>query len=112
MIAILPQSSDSAPNSGRWEVVSEASRYLLDLDPELLQRIRGSVKPGPEVAFPSKLRDHDHGWIQLLRIVQLEVGKPAILDIESLGAPELLFTRRTTTYVLSIRQLAEDESLD
>jgi len=35
---------------------------------------------------------------------------PAIFDIESLGGPEMLFTRRSTTYVLSIRQLADDEA--
>ncbi|GAA2056718.1 hypothetical protein [Leifsonia soli] len=105
-----PASSDTAPKSGRWEVVTEASRYHLDLDLELLRRVRGTVKPSAEVAFPSKLRDHDRGWIRLLRIVQLEVGKPAIFDIESLGGPEMLFTRRSTTYVLSIRQLADDEA--
>ncbi|KRC51993.1 hypothetical protein ASE16_02700 [Leifsonia sp. Root227] len=83
----------------------------MDLDRELLRRIRGTLKPGPEVAFPSKLRDHDRGWVRLLRVVQLELGKPGIFDIESLGGPEMLFTRRTTTWVLSIRQLSEEESI-
>lgn len=87
-------------------------RHALDLDRELLRRVRGTVKPSPEVAFASKLRDHDRGWVRLLRIVQLELGKPAIFDIESLGAPEMLFTRRTTTHVLSIRQLTRDEPFD
>lgn len=104
-----PESSETAPSRGRWEVVTEASRYLLDLDRELLQRVRGTLKPSPEVAFPSKLRDHDRGWVRLLRIVHLEVGEPAVFDIESLGGPEVAFTRRTTTFVLSIRQLPEDE---
>lgn len=107
-----PESSDSAPKRGRWEVVTEASRYELDLDREMLRRVRGTVKPGPEVAFPAKLRDHDRGWIRLLRIIQLEVGKPAIFDIESLGGPDMLFTRRSTTYVLSIRQLGDSEPFD
>ena len=104
-----PESSDSAPKRGRWEVVTEASRYQLDLDREMLRRVRGTVKPGPEVAFPAKLRDHDRGWVRLLRIVHLEVGMPAVFDIESLGGPDILFTRRTTTFVLSIRQLGTDE---
>lgn len=102
-----PESTDSAPKRGLWEVVTEASKYYLDLDREMLQRVRGTVKPAPDVAFPSKLRDHDRGWVRLLRIVQLEVGEPAVFDIESLGGPEMLFTRRTTTYVLSLRQIGD-----
>src|SRR4051794_18878026 len=78
-----PASSDTAPKSGRWEVITEASRYHLDLDRELLRRFRGTMKPSAEVAFPAKLRDHDRGWVRLLRIVQLELGVPAIFDIES-----------------------------
>lgn len=107
-----PESSETAPKRGLWEVVTEASRYYLDLDRELLRRIRGTVKPGPDVAFPAKLRDHDRGSVRLLRIVQLELGKPAIFDIESLGGPDVAFTRRSTTYVMSIRQLAEDDPFD
>jgi len=107
-----PESSDTAPKRGRWEVVTEASRYQLDLDREMLRRVRGTVKPGPGVAFPSKLRDHDRGWVRLLRIVQLELGMPALFDIESLGGPEVAFTRRSTTYVMSVRQLGDDETFD
>lgn len=105
-----PESSDTAPKRGRWEVITEASRYQLDLDRELLRRIRGTVKPGPDVAFPAKLRDHDRGWVRLLRIIQLEVGKPAVFDIESLGGLDVAYTRRTTTWVVSIRQLGESET--
>lgn len=104
-----PTSSATAPKRGRWEVVTEASRYHLDLDRELLRRFRGTVKPGPEVAFPAKLRDHDRGWVRLLRVVRLEVGRPAVFDIESLGGPEIAYTRRSTTWVVSIRELGEDE---
>lgn len=107
-----PESSETAPKRGRWEVVTEASRYQLDLDRELLRRVRGTVKPGPGVAFPSKLRDHDRGWVRLLRIVHLELGMPAVFDIESLGGPEVAFTRRSTTYVMSIRQLGDDETFE
>lgn len=105
-----PESSETAPKRGRWEVITEASRYQLDLDRELLRRIRGTVKPGPDVAFPAKLRDHDRGWVRLLRIIQLEVGKPAVFDIESLGGLDVAYTRRTTTWVVSIRQLGESET--
>lgn len=109
-----PESSETAPKHGRWEIITEASRYYLDLDREMLLRVRGTVQPeNPAVAFPSKLRDHDRGWVRLLRIIQLELGKPAIFDIESLGGPEMLFTRRSTTWVLSIREIpAEGESFD
>ncbi|WP_157696856.1 hypothetical protein [Leifsonia sp. 21MFCrub1.1] len=108
-----PESSDTARKRGRWEVVTEASKYYLDLDREMLLRVRGKVQPeNPEVMFPTKLRDHNRGWVRLLRIIQLELGKPAIFDIESLGGPEMLFTRRSTTWVISIRQLAKDEPFD
>jgi hypothetical protein len=105
-----PESSETAPKRGRWEVITEASKYHLDLDRELLRRIRGTVRlANPEVGFPTKLRDHDRGWVRLLRIVRLEVGKPAVFDIESLGGPDVAYTRRSTTWVVSIRRLGEDE---
>lgn len=107
-----PTSSETAPRSGRWVVITEASRYELDLDRELLRRIRGTVKPGPGVAFPAKLRDHDRGWVRLLRVVQLELGRPAIFDIESLGGPDVAYTRRSTTWVVSIRPLGAGEQFD
>ncbi|QNE35342.1 hypothetical protein [Leifsonia shinshuensis] len=83
------------------------SRYILDLDLELLTRIRGTEQPADqEVAFPSKLRDHDRGAVRLLRVAHLKVGDRAVFDIESLSANPLVgFTRGTSTYVLEIRQL-------
>lgn len=43
--------------------------------------------------------------VRQLRVVRLEVGKPAIFGIESLGGPDVAFTRRSTTLVLAIHVL-------
>ena len=105
-----PVPDPGAPRSGQWEVVCESgSRYLLDLDLELLTRIRGTEQPAdPEVCFPSKLRDHSRGAVRLLRIMRLRVGERAVFDIESLSDdPDVAFTRRSSTYVLEIRQLPD-----
>ena len=100
-----PSADPTAPTTGRYEIITEASRYVLDLDLELLTRHRGTEKPAnPEVAFPARLRDQGR-TVRLLRVVRLELGKPAIFDIESLGGPEVAFTRRTTTFVCQIRKL-------
>jgi hypothetical protein len=85
-------------------VITEASRYILDLDLELLTRFRGTVKTDvPAVAFPARLRDEGR-TVRLLRVVRLELGKRGIFDIESLGGPSVAFTRRSTTYILEIRR--------
>lgn len=103
-----PAADPTLEYSGRIEVLTESgSRYILDLDLELLTRVRGTVQPAdPEVGFPSKLRDHDRGAVRLLRVVHLHVGERAVLDIQSLSEnPDVAYTRRTTTDVLEIRQL-------
>ncbi|QNE35877.1 hypothetical protein [Leifsonia shinshuensis] len=101
-----PSADPTFPTTGRYEVLTESgSRYVLDLDFELLTRIRGTEQPDdPEVAFPARLRDEGR-TVRLLRVVRLEVGAPAVIDIESLGGPAVAFTRRMTTQVVSIRAL-------
>lgn len=100
-----PSADPTLPTTGRYEIITEASRYIIDLDLELLTRYRGTEKPAnPDVAFPARLRDEGR-TVRLLRIVRLKVGKPAIFDIESLGGPRIAFTRRSTTFVCEIRKL-------
>jgi hypothetical protein len=105
-----PASDSDLAYSGQIEVVTESgSRYLLDLDLELLKRIRGTEQPAdPEVAFPSKLRDHARGAVRLLRVIHLKVGERAVFDIESLSENPLVgYTRRTTTCVVAIHQIGD-----
>lgn len=102
------------PWTGRLIVTTESgTTYFIDASRNRLQRVRGTVMPDdPEVAFASQLR-RDGDELVLLRIVQLELGKPAIFDLEPLGDPaRVSFTRRTTTYVTSIRELDSTESAD
>ena len=106
-----PVSDPDAPRTGRWEVLTESgSRYVLDLDLELLTRIRGTEQPDdPDVLFPVKLRDHSRSAVRLLRILKLEVGSRAVFDIESLSDdPDVAFTRRRTTFVREIRPLPDN----
>lgn len=106
-----PSGVQNLPYTGRLEVVTQSgSRYLLDLEFELLTRIRGTEQPAdPKVGFPAKFRDHERGAVRLLRVVRLAVGEPAVFDIESLSTnPAVAFTRRTTTCVTDIHQLESD----
>jgi len=105
-----PVADPGAPPAGRWEVLTESgSRYVLDLDLELLTRVRGTEQPDdPAVLFPAKLRDHSRGAVRLLRVIKLEVGSRAVFDIESLSDdPDVAFTRRWTTFVREIRHLPD-----
>jgi hypothetical protein len=97
------------PFTGRILVLTESgSRYEIDLDLGLLYRIRGSEQPlDPEVAYPSKLRDHGR-TVKILRVISLSVGERAVFDIQSLGGPSVAFTRRTTTTVREIRTVPPD----
>ena len=107
-IDLEPQGIE-VPYSGRVEVTTESgSLWLLDLEAEFVCRIRGTEQPDdPAVRLASHLR-RDGDQIRLLRIVALEVGRPAIFDVAGLR-PEATFTRRTTTYVTRIRQLDVSE---
>ncbi|MFE4951064.1 hypothetical protein ACFQ9V_13260 [Leifsonia sp. NPDC056665] len=93
--------------TGRLIVTTESgTTYFIDASRNRLQRVRGSEMPDdPEVGFPSRLR-RDGDELVLLRIVHLELGQRAVFDLEPLGDPtQVSFTRRTTTYVTSIREL-------
>lgn len=93
------------PYAGCLEITTESkTRYLVDLEAEFLCRLRGTEQPDdPEVALASHLRrDGDH--LRLLRVVSLELDRPAIFDLQALR-PDAAFTRRITTRVTQIREL-------
>lgn len=84
------------------DVITESgSRYVIDTIDWTLQRVRGrEVQDDPEVAPASHLR-RDGEVLRLLRLIQLEVGACAVADLAPLR-PDAVWTRRTTTYVVSI----------
>lgn len=105
-----PSADLTLPTTGRYEVITEASRYVLDLELELLTRFRGTVMPdNPEVAYPARLRDEGR-TVRLLRVVRLEVGECGIFHIESLGGPDVAYTRRRTTEIREIRRLTRGDA--
>jgi hypothetical protein len=99
------QPSKIAPPEWRDQVLhvltESGSKYVIDTVAWTLQRVRGrAVQDDPEVAPASRLR-RDGETLQLLRLIQLEVGASAIADLAPLRS-DAVWTRRTTTYVVSI----------
>lgn len=86
-------------------VTTEAgSRHELDLTDWWIRRVRGrDDQPDPEVAPASELR-RDGEQLGLLAVIDLEIGRPAVLILRPLreGA---WWTRRITTYVTDIKDL-------
>lgn len=102
------QPSKVAPPEWRDQVLDvlteSGSRYLIDTVNWTLRRVRGrDLQEDPEVAPASHLR-RDGETLKLLRVISLEVGASAVLDLAPLR-PDALWTRRTTTYVISIRRV-------
>lgn len=89
---------------GVWIVNTKTSRYLVDLDSQIIVRspdtTRSEPRPGPPVAA---LR-LDHDSIPLITLVRCRIGSPmiAILDVRKDG----IRTRRETTDVTRIQSLA------
>jgi hypothetical protein len=96
----------SADATGRWEVFTEASAYLLDLDARTATRVpgAGAVWPGDQAPVAQLRRDHRS--VPLLRFTGARVGQPMtlVLDIRGDGVE----TARHTTYVMLIRRAASD----
>ncbi len=94
-----------APDSGRWQVTTETSTYLLDLDARLVTRVPDAGAGTPDglsgVSIASLRRDHEP--IPLIELVRCEPGQPmrVLLDVREDG----ISTMRTTTTVRNIRKL-------
>jgi hypothetical protein len=99
------------PKSGRWQVTTEASLYLIDLDAQSVTRIpdagAGTLPGETPVAMASLRRDHQP--IPLLELIQCELGKPLrmLLDIRCDG----IATLRVSTLVRELRELGEPREL-
>jgi len=109
----LVTDKEAAPQAlgsdGRWEVITQTSRYVLDLDSGTAQRIPceglGSKggDSGPDVA---DLRG-DCLPVPLIEVAQAVVGDSMILLLQ-LGDDDVV-TCRTTTIVRAIRPLSSED---
>jgi hypothetical protein len=88
-------------SAGCWQVTTEASLHVLDLDRRRVLRVPGGGVGGMPVAALRR----DHAESGLLRVCRCVVGKPMVLlvVVRQDGVPTL----RTTTAVRAIRALPE-----
>lgn len=72
-------------SGGRWHVVTETSRYVVDLDERTLTRLPGSASGAAPGRAPVELADlrGDHTEIQLLTLVQCQLHRSMVLLIEA-----------------------------
>ena len=95
------------PMSGKWQITTETSVYVLDLDDQLATRVPDAgagATPGlPGVPISSLRRDHEP--IRLVELVQCRVGVPLrlLLDVRRDG----IYTERTSTVVREVRELGQ-----
>lgn len=96
--------------TGRWQVTTETSIYLLDLDAKRVTRVP-DAGAGPPAGFSpaaiAALR-RDHESVPLLKLITCVVGEPMrmLIDLRRDG----VCTLRTTTVVRHLRELnAEDD---
>jgi hypothetical protein len=94
-----------APRIGQWQVATETSLYLIDIDRRLVTRVPDAgdgTMPGlPPVAIASLRRDHEP--LPLIELVECELGKPLrmLIDVRRDGVPTL----RVSTHIRELRQL-------
>jgi hypothetical protein len=71
----------ATPKTGRWQVPTETSVYLLDLDARQLIRVpdagTGNPDGPPPIALSSLRRDYEP--VALLRVLHRELGAPCNL---------------------------------
>jgi hypothetical protein len=88
-----------------WQVTTETSVYLLDLDANLATRVpdAGAGPPDGMAALPIASLRRDHEQVPLIRLVCCTVSRPMcmMLDLRRDGVPTL----RTTTTVRQLRAL-------
>lgn len=106
-----PHESDHPPDmpfrKGQVIVTTKSgSRYFIDLDLMLLQRIQANQETDRVGEAQSVALRRDGQRLKILRLYRLEVGSRAEFDLEPLGDPSFVaFTRRSTTEVISIEAL-------
>jgi hypothetical protein len=82
-----------------YEVVTESSSYILNLDDKLAIRV-----PGKEAENLRK----DREWFRIHKILSCEIGKPMILLCSEINDRLDVFTTRRSTHVIKITELKEE----
>lgn len=94
------------PTTGRWQVTTETSVYVLDLDERRATRVpdAGAGPPPGLCAPPIAALRRDQGSVPLLALISCTIGEPMrmMADVRRDGVG----TPRTTTIVRHLRELA------
>lgn len=94
-----------APHTGQWQVTTETSLYLIDLDAKVVTRVpdagAGRLPGASPVAISSLRRDHEA--VCLVELMDCELDRPLrmLLDMRGDGVPTL----RVSTHVRELREL-------
>ena len=100
-------------DTGRWQITTETSLYLLDLDARTMLRVPGAgagVQHSPDRGpIPVTALDSDHHVVRLQTLLHCHTGDSMYLLTEPL--PDGSIVLRGTTVVQQIRRLDhEDQS--
>ena len=93
------------PRTGQWQVTTETSLYLVDLDAQLVTRVpdagAGSPPGSSPVAIASLRRDYEP--VTLIELIECQLDRPLsmLLDVRRDGVPTL----RVSTQVRELREL-------
>jgi hypothetical protein len=93
------------PRTGQWQVTTETSLYLVDLDAQSVTRVPDAgagTPPGlSPVAIASLRRDHEP--VTLIELIECQLDRPLrmLLDLRRDGVPTL----RVSTHVRELREL-------
>lgn len=101
----MDEAAAKTPQAGRWQVTTETSVYLLDLDMKQVTRVpdAGAGPPPGWSPAPIAALRRDHESVPLLKVITCTVGEPMrmLIDVRRDG----VCTLRTTTVVRHLRQL-------
>lgn len=101
----MSEISTGLPTAGRWQVTTETSVYLLDLDADRVIRVPDAGAGPPAGLAPAAIASlrRDHESVPLIELLSCAVGEPMrlIIDLRRDGVSTL----RTTTIVRHLREL-------
>jgi hypothetical protein len=107
----MNESKVGVPRTGVWQVSTETSVYLLDLDARRVTRVpdAGAGPPPGLTALPISSLRGDHQSVPLLELISCAMRRPMrmLIDLRRDG----ICTLRTTTVVRQLRELTADDRL-